>query len=341
MQFKKLSTSMNIRPATPEDKPQIIELLKQSLGESMIPKSEALWAWKHEENPFGASYVLVAEEEGLLIGLRAFMQWQWQWKGETFRAIRAVDTATHPAHQGKGIFKKLTLQQLDICKKEGVHFVFNTPNEKSKPGYLKMGWVEQGKMPLKFQVRNLFSLGYAKFFNKEKYAGEKGDPTPQQNWENKAIALLEQYQPADNHLVTKLSPQYIAWRYANNPLFRYNYITDHENFLLVSRIKNHGFTKELRLVDFVLLNKDTDNKRILKNIEKGVHEFCVANKVNLISFSGVQYEQYKKYFSWMGLLPVKPLGPAVTLKDINMQERFPELMQVQNWGYSLGDMELF
>ena len=43
----------------------------------------------------------------------------------------------------------------------------------------------------------------------------------------------------------------------------------------------------------------------------------------------------------MGFLPVKPLGPIVTLKDVNMNERFPELMDTQNWAYSLGDMELF
>jgi hypothetical protein len=64
---------MQIRPATPQDKPAMIELLKKSLGEGLIPKSEALWTWKHEQNPFGASFVLLAEENGALIGLRAFI----------------------------------------------------------------------------------------------------------------------------------------------------------------------------------------------------------------------------------------------------------------------------
>jgi hypothetical protein len=40
----------------------MIGLLKKSLGEGLIPKSEALWNWKHEQNPFGASFVLLAEE---------------------------------------------------------------------------------------------------------------------------------------------------------------------------------------------------------------------------------------------------------------------------------------
>jgi hypothetical protein len=91
---------MIIRPASAKDKPAIIELLRKSLGESTIPKSEALWTWKHEENPFGNSYVLLAEENEQLIGLRAFMQWEWRSKSKSFQTIRAVDTATHPEHQG-------------------------------------------------------------------------------------------------------------------------------------------------------------------------------------------------------------------------------------------------
>ena len=103
---------MIIRPATYDDTPAIIELLKKSLGESMIPKSAALWSWKHEQNPFGPSFVLLAEENNELIGVRAFMQWQWVWNDKIYRAIRAVDTATHPKHQGRGIFKKLRYRSL-------------------------------------------------------------------------------------------------------------------------------------------------------------------------------------------------------------------------------------
>ena len=52
---------MHIRQATDEDIPRIISLLKKSLGEA-IPKSETYWNWKHQNNPFGKSYVLLTEE---------------------------------------------------------------------------------------------------------------------------------------------------------------------------------------------------------------------------------------------------------------------------------------
>jgi GNAT superfamily N-acetyltransferase len=332
---------MQIRPANPQDKPAMIELLKKSLGEGMIPKSEALWTWKHEQNPFGASFVLLAEENDTLIGLRAFMQWQWQWKGTVYKAIRAVDTATHPDHQGKGIFKKLTLQQIELCKQQGIHFVFNTPNDQSRPGYLKMGWVQQGRMPLKLKVLNPILLGLKLAFKKGKTTSATDDPTPLQQWDPRVFEIMDNYVPQTDLLNTVLSSAYIRWRYTDNPLFRYVYFTDYESFLLIGRIKPHSFTRELRLVDFMFLNNSSTNRRINSRLSKLVIPFCKNNNIQVISFSGQQYQSYKTHLNWMGILPVQNRGPIVTLRDLNMNERFPELLDIKNWGYSLGDMELF
>ena len=332
---------MQIRPATAQDKPAMIELLKKSLGEGLIPKSAALWTWKHEQNPFGASFVLLAEENNTLIGLRAFMQWQWQWKGQVYKAIRAVDTATHPDYQGKGIFKKLTLQQLELCKEQGIHFVFNTPNDQSRPGYLKMGWVQKGRMPLKFKIINPIALGYALAFKKTISTSTAEDPTPAQQWDSSIFPLVENYTAPTDHLTTVLSPAYIRWRYADNPLFNYTYFTDNENFLLIGRIKNHSFTRELRLVDFLPFNSASTNRRMNSRISKVVLPYCKKNNIRVVSFSGQQYQSYKSALNWMGVIPVQSRGPIVTLRDLNMNERFPDLLDSKNWGYSLGDMELF
>lgn len=329
---------MIIRAATQLDKPGIIQLLKQSLGESLIPITEKLWSWKHEENPFGPSFILLAEEDNQVVGVRAFMQWTWQWKNETYRAIRAVDTATHPQHQGKGIFKKLTLQQIDKCKQEGIHFVFNTPNNQSMPGYLKMGWEKQGRMNLKIKLVRPVSLAYAKFFNPKKHLTHE-DRTPVQEWP--VVDLFKSYQPLQNYLTTAVTREYILWRYARNPLFRYNYFTDHKNYVLISRIKTHSFSNELRLVDFILLSPGEHNHKISSHLKKAVSRFCRDNGIDFISFSGRQYQLYRPYFKWMGLIPVRPLGPIITLKNVNMENRFPELLDAENWNYSLGDMELF
>ena len=149
---------MQIREADHSDIPRILKVLKASLGESSSKKTEEVWRYKHIENPFGESLVLVAEEKDEIIGVRAFMRWQWQKGGQIYSAFRAVDTATHPDHQGKGIFKKLTLKALEIGKERGDHFVFNTPNTQSKPGYLKMGWKEVDKLKIHLRPLNLLQL---------------------------------------------------------------------------------------------------------------------------------------------------------------------------------------
>ncbi len=72
--------------------------------------------------------------------------------GEVLRAVRAVDTATDPDYQGQGLFTALTMHGLDEVRADGVDFVFNTPNDQSRPGYLKMGWQTVGELPVAVRI---------------------------------------------------------------------------------------------------------------------------------------------------------------------------------------------
>ncbi len=331
---------MLIRPAEESDDPAIIELLKASLGDSTIQKSKQLWDWKHRQSPFGPSYMLLAEEDGMLVGLRAFMKWNWMRNQKIYPSVRAVDTATHPRYQGKGIFKKLTLMQLDACRDQQVKFVFNTPNRQSLPGYLKMGWVEQGAMPVKIKLLKPFHIALSKL-RKASDKNIKTDPTPFQKWSSDVIQLGDQEWPVEDQIVTLKSSHYISWRYASNPLFNYNYITDQKYFLLVMRIKLHGDLRELRITDFFLTKKSTDYKKIRNYLKQEITMYYRQYDIDFISFSGQQYKEYSRFFDWMGWWPVKNNGPLIVLRDLNMNELFPSLLKRSNWGYSLGDMELF
>lgn len=144
-----------IRDARDSEVEAIVELLRLGLGEGAVPRTEAFWRWKHQANPFGESPVLVAEAGGRLIGVRAFLRWTWHLGGEgdsaAVAAVRAVDTVTHPDWRGRGLFSELTRRLVDHVASEGAAFVFNTPNRKSGPGYLKLGWEEVGGLPVYFR----------------------------------------------------------------------------------------------------------------------------------------------------------------------------------------------
>ena len=111
------------------------------------PRYDTLFAWKHEENAFGPSPAWVAVDGDRIAGFRVLMRWEFVDAAGSVRAVRAVDTATHPDYQGQGIFTRLALHALDELRADGVDFVFNTPNDQSRPGYLKMGWQVVGRLP--------------------------------------------------------------------------------------------------------------------------------------------------------------------------------------------------
>ncbi|TNF39925.1 MAG: GNAT family N-acetyltransferase [Cytophagales bacterium] len=311
---------MHIRRGTQEDIPAIINLLRLSLGESLIPKSEALWKWKHVENPFGPSPILVAEDGGQLIGIRAFLKWEYIYQGKAISACRAVDTAVHPDFQGKGIFTSLTLQLIEEVKSEGIELIFNTPNTKSTPGYLKMGWEKWGNLPIQLH------WNWASLFSKNQDAFDS-------DWDSipPLIEKLESRPSESSSIKTNLLPGYIFWRYRDCPLFTYHFISDGENYLLIYRIKQNSWGKELRICDFFTV--EPKRKDILKKAQKELKAALGSSEARWVSASGLSRDEDLTLIS----SPNLPIGPLVTLRELG-KEINPSSLP---WGWSLGDLELF
>ncbi|WP_168196259.1 GNAT family N-acetyltransferase [Echinicola soli] len=318
-----------MREATPTDHAAIVGLLKCSLGETMLPKSLDLWQWKHVDNPFGASPVLVAEEQDDIVGVRAFMQWGFSQSGQFIKAIRAVDTAVHPDYQGKGIFRKLTHTLTQACRQEEYQFIFNTPNSKSMPGYLKMGWQKRGNLPIKMAVVRPFG-----WFSGRK-SGESKENI-QQDW---PASLLAKVSSAEiDGLQTCISPEFIQWRYVQNPLFRYGWFSDGESYLCIFRIKPHQRFQELRICE--LLPLGNARKFDAKDFSKQLRQQVSAYRVPVITFSGESPVYFRSFGAYRFFSVSK--GPMVTLRNLGLEDQqFDELFAPQGLAFSLGDLELF
>ena len=143
---RRADPAIEIRPTIAGDRDAIIDLLGASLGWQDDERARSLFTWKHETNPFGPSYAWVAEHDGRIVAVRLFMRWRFRRGAGTVEAVRAVDTATHPDYQGMGLFRALTMQGIERCRADGIGFVFNTPNDQSRPGYLTMGWRDVGRV---------------------------------------------------------------------------------------------------------------------------------------------------------------------------------------------------
>jgi GNAT superfamily N-acetyltransferase len=319
---------MEITEARKEDLPEMIALLKLSLGEGLIPKSEEYFIWKHEKNPFGKSKILLAKENGIVVGLRAFMHWRWVSSTESISAVRAVDTATNPDYQGRGIFKKLTLQAVEECKQEGVSFVFNSPNPISKQGYLKMGWHSIGKMPLYFGLGSLIPRLYSENFSDELY-----------NFFNTTSAFAKlnadwKLRPSASIFHTPISIEYLKWRYNDCPIVKYGSIIEPGQFGVVFRLKKINNFFELRICELWTENNNADNL-VKKEIKK------IIKKVRPLLISCTDSPLYKSIEKTpLGLFGPFKKGPVITLRPLanNNLNNFDEFYK---WMPSIGTIELF
>lgn len=316
---------MDIREATDQDIPEILEVLKASLGETSSKKSEEVWRYKHIDNPFGRSLVLVAIEGSKIIGVRAFMRWRWQKGDQKFATYRAVDTATHPDHQGKGIFKKLTLEAIEKAKAEQGDFVFNTPNEQSKPGYFKMGWKAVSRISV-----NLKPANPVYWLNSSKNTQTNVDIYSTEEELKRLLAIVNEGNSNADKLFTPKDRQYLKWRYEENPMQHYN-VKATKDYYIASYIKSQGRFRELRIVEVLMRNDNNVQKSIKAEIKKWIK----SSGVHLLSYSSKCDLKYT--YSYNG-----NHGPELTMRNLTLNDKLEkDFLELHKWRYSLGDLELF
>ncbi|WP_051227855.1 GNAT family N-acetyltransferase [Gillisia sp. JM1] len=314
---------MIIREASEEDTPEIVEVLKLSLGEQDLPLSESIWNFKHVENPFGKSLVFVAEEDNNIVGVRAFMRWEWKLEDKIYNTFRAVDTATHPDHQGKGIFKKLTLKAVEVAKENGDNFIFNTPNDQSRPGYLKMGWesVNKLKVALRPAYNSFWKFGDNTIDYSIKLNCSRGKV------EHLCVEWNKEY-GSSKTLFTPKSAEFLFWRYENNPLQQYEVFAN-DRVYLAAYIKIRKGLKELRISECICNeNSKSEIIKIVKSLSKKFGAQVISYSPELLDLKGN--------------LINSNIGPILTLKHLNLnKEEIMQFKEINNWSYSLGDLELF
>jgi GNAT superfamily N-acetyltransferase len=329
---------MTLRPPYSAELPSIIRLLKASLGDVSSEKSEKYWNWKHVNNPFGASPVLVAEENGELIGIRAFMRWDWQLGDKVYRCLRAVDTATHPAHQGKGIFKKLTLQLIEEAGKQGYDFIFNTPNTQSTPGYLKMGWKEWGKVSLWLHPVLTFKKPDMQVWEQCKQNLQRADISSIKigTWLWGCPPLKGVQGENQEGMFTPITNQWLPWRYRDCPVKDYGlyqYAYKGKEVHLFFCLKGSGLKTELRICS-AIFNDKFDLSLLTSVSNKLAHSIGCR-----IVTCGGMGESISANQILNGWVPITRWSVMATVRNIPNGRYLPD--EHTKWLMQTGDMELF
>ena len=231
---------------------------------------------------------------------------------QAIQAVRAVDTATAPEVQRRGVFSSLTRAGLDRCAAEGIPLVFNTPNSKSLPGYLKLGWREVAKWPMWLRVRRPVKMAGAAV---RRDLSSGGPVAPGSDRLRTADELLGRAN--------------LRWRYAEGPLPYHGLFADDPPALVLARIRSRGSLTEAVVCE--ALGDSGALSGLLREVPRAAKaDHAVAHfgpgSAAHEALRGAGYRRLPK--AGMTFVVRPPPGS-------------PDPLAASSWSLSLGDLELF
>jgi GNAT superfamily N-acetyltransferase len=324
-------SDLEIRRANPRDLPAILELAQRTLGWNADEDEKQFFRWKHLENPLGPSPMWVACVDERVVGFRTFLRWEFARTDDSrLRAVRAVDTATHPEFQGRGIFTQLTLYGISELQDEGVGIIFNTPNTKSLPGYLKMGWKVIGRPAVSVMptgLQSLWSMMGARTAASRNSIEMRVGELPQAVFADiDGVSRLFNRLPSHRGLATVRTGDYLRWRYGFEQL-RYRVVlagSSPDDGLAVFHLRRRGRAIEATVCDVLVPEgaKGTEH-RLMKEIAR------LTNADYLLRIDRRRVIR--------GFVRLPKNGPILTARSIDGR-KIPEL---DDLSLSMGDVELF
>lgn len=348
--------SLVVREYQSSDEDAILNLLRISLGESEVnQRKPEFWRWKHINNPFGRSFIRVScdEETGELAGLRAFMQWGLHAGERRLRAVRAVDTSTHPDYRRMGIFSTLTKQVVEDVTQDWVDLIFNTPNQYSMPGYLKMGWHYVGAVQPMVRI-----LNYPRFFwglASNRLGRARSERYPYDAFFKRSPARVDEALVSDQAvdgllsrnealhsgneaMSTIRSAEYLRWRYAEHPNISYHAVCIEERGGLagcaIFRTNTRFGLKEIVVTELLMAEP---NEKLCRNL---IDQIISTVRADYLIAHFREDSFIRRSLRRSGFRPVPRMGMDFTTRPLNLDMPL-DPRSMQNWALSLGDLELF
>jgi hypothetical protein len=213
---------------------------------------------------------------------------------------------------------------------QGVDWVFNTPNEQSVKGYLSMGWLRKGRLPVVLRpagVRVIPRLAAARvpadLWSVPTSVGEDAGAVVAETAE--LADLLASQPPASGGVRTAHSPAYLQWRYGAGPV-GYRALLAGSSLgdgVVFFRLRRRGPATEAAIADIVV---PADDSRQAGRLGRRVLEASGADYAIAIGSTRPR-----------GWLRLPRTGPALTWRAL----ADPAAPPIRQWELSTGDVELF
>jgi predicted N-acetyltransferase YhbS len=337
-------SGIDIRPMEDGDVDGVVALLAKALGPAPggVDRRE-LFVWKHLANPFGRSIALVAETDGEIVGLRAFMRWRLATREGEVQAVRAVDTATSPAMQRRGVFSALTREGLWECRRRRIALVFNTPNSKSLPGYLKLGWRPVARWPVRVWPRRRLEIARAAL-RRDLGAGPGVEVPAEAGGDARTFLeqraawveeLLGRAMAGTAALHTPRTMAYLRWRYTGGPI---RYVVAAEGrALVVARIRRRGPLTEAVICESLA---SPGGQRDLWGLLRGLPASVGADHGVVLGGTAWHGEQVARR---AGYRRIPRAGMTFVVRPVQERRNAagPDPLSPGSWALTLGDLEVF
>lgn len=269
----------------------------QSTHGLIYPKAD-WFNWKFFCNPYGESYSRVAlSESGEVAGFLSFSPQMVCCQKNKFRSCLSFETFVVSSFQKRGVFSKLCNLAMQDALSDGVQLMFNFPNPKSAPGFIKMGWKSVGGLNMWIKPINKFKFISRLVINK----GNLG-PFMQKNiiFNNDEFSFNDYVKSSlpyidDGKFKTDKNYEYLKWRFLDNPIWKYNYYNS-GYFLFIFKQGIRQELSEIQIMDIISLG-DGNYVKFCEGLSV-ISDFFRPDVITMLATEGfyLQYELRKYGF---------------------------------------------
>ena len=178
--------------------------------------------WQYADNPDGNIVGFNAYDGETLAAHYVTQPMQARVRGVKMKGLLSLNTATHPEHQGKGLFVKLANQTYSYAAEQGYDFVIGVANQNSVHGFTKkMGFQLVGQLHALLGMgalpysSNLSSFSYYKDWSPEALAWRLRNPCNQYGVSNDRNVVITS--PTAYPMITATLGTFDKKTYAVNP----------------------------------------------------------------------------------------------------------------------------
>jgi GNAT superfamily N-acetyltransferase len=192
-------SEFNIAEYNDQDKNSCIDLLKRTFPGT---SDEKTFAWRFESESRRPALLVCAKDGERVISFNSWIPWEFIHNNRVYTGYQSGESATDPDYRRKGIFGRVLHFAEELAMRKNIDFFFGFPSAMSYNAFYNAGYYPIGRFKFSFRIINPLKK-WLRAASDETISGR--NKLPRQT-------LLEQ-----SKITPLVNPDYVGWRYLNNP----------------------------------------------------------------------------------------------------------------------------